>query len=332
MQDLDLIKQAKVSALNGNILDRDSIISLLQIDPESKECEYLGQTAREVASVVCRDRAYLWAAIGIDFKACPMSCDYCSLGEKWGIVKEERELSEHEVIELAKQFVDQGARWIVLRTTQFYSLDKLIKLAGKIKQEVPGEYELGLNTGEFDEDIAKRMADAGLEFVYHTLRLREGVDTRFDPAERIATLAAVSKSPLNLVSLIEPLGIEHTSEEIADSFLSAMKYGAVVTGCMERIPVAGTPLGELPGISERRLAQVVAVTRLAAGFHAPDICVHRASELAFAWGANVTVVETGAIPRDTFCTPKEEWKGFTPEIARRWFAAQGYQVSHGRNG
>jgi len=326
LKEFDLIKRAKLNALNGNILDRESIIALLQIDPESKECDFLGKAAREVASIICKDRAYLWAAIGIDFKPCPMNCDFCSLGEKWGIVTEENELGDNEVIERVRQFVSQGVRWIVLRTTQFYSLDKLIELAGKIKKEVCGEYELGLNAGEFDESIAKRMAKEGLEFVYHTLRLREGINTRFDPAKRIVTLEAISKSTLDLVYLIEPLGIEHTNEEIADALLSALKYGAVVTGCMERVPVAGTPLGELPDISERRLAQVIAVSRLAAGFHAPDICVHRASKLAFEWGANVTVVETGAIPRDACCTLKEEWKGFTSETAKRWFEAKGYKV------
>jgi hypothetical protein len=30
-----------------------------------------------------------------------------------------------------KQFADQGVRWIALRRTQFYSLDKLINMAGK---------------------------------------------------------------------------------------------------------------------------------------------------------------------------------------------------------
>jgi biotin synthase len=326
MTDIDLIQKAKKSALDGKLLDRESIIALLQIDPQSEECEALGKAAREVASVICKDRAYLWAAIGLDYKACPMNCNYCSLGEKWGIVKEESEFTEDEVMELVKQFVDQGVRWIVLRTTQFYSLDKLINMAGKIKKNIHGEYELGLNVGEFDESIAKRMLDEGLEFVYHTLRLREGIDTRFDPAERIATLDAINNSSLKLVSLVEPLGIEHTNEEIADAFLTAMKFGAVVTGCMERIPVAGTPLGELPAISERRLAQVIAVTRLAAGFHAPDICVHQTSELAIEWGANVTVVETGAIPRDNCCSSKAEWKGFNPETAKRWFESKGYQV------
>lgn len=326
MTEIDLIRKAKSRALNGELLDSESIIALLQIDPESKECEALGRAAREVASVVCKDRAYLWAAIGLDFKPCPMNCNYCSLGEKWGIVSSESELSRDEVMYLVEQFVNQDVRWIVLRTTQFYSLDKLIGLASEIKKNVTGEYELGLNVGEFDENIAKKMADAGLEFVYHTLRLREGIDTRFNPSERLATMEAVKKSPLKLVSLIEPIGIEHTNEEIADAFLTAMKYGAVVTGGMERIPVEGTPLGNLPRISEKRLAQISAVTRLAAGFHAPDICVHRASEIAMEWGANVTVVETGAIPRDTCCSSKVEWKGFTHEMAKKWFNSKGYCV------
>lgn len=322
----DLIEMAKKSALDGKLLDRDSIISLLQIDPNSIECEFLGKAAREVASIVCKDRAYLWAAIGLDYKTCPMNCNYCSLGEKWGIVKEEREFSEEEVMGRIKQYVDQGVRWIVLRTTQFYSLDKLIELAKKIKNTVHGEYELGLNVGEFDENIAKRMIDAGVGFVYHTLRLREGIDTKFDPAERLATLESVKNSQLNLVFLVEPLGVEHTNEEIADIFLTAIKYGAVVTGCMERIPVAGTPLGELPKISEKRLAQVVAVTRLAAGFNAPDICVHQASELSMEWGANVAVVETGSIPRDSCCSSNEEWQGFNTYVAKKWFQSKGYQV------
>lgn len=326
MKALELIEKAKDSALKGRVLDRESIISLLQIDPESEECQLLGDAARSVATEICSDRAYLWAAIGVDFKPCPMNCDYCSLGEKWGIVKEERVLEEREVIELVSQFIKQGVRWIVLRSTQFYSLDKLLELSALIRKEVQGDYELGLNVGEFDERIALRMTDAGLGFVYHTLRLREGVNTRFDPDERLATLEAVKKSPLKLVYLVEPLGIEHTNEEIADSFLTAMKYGASVTGCMERIPVPGTPLGELPAISERRLAQVIAVTRLAAGIHAPDICVHRASMLAMEWGANVTVVETGAVPRDTCCSSKENWKGFTPEAAKEWFESCDYQV------
>lgn len=326
MSSIELIQQAKENALNGKLLDRESIIALLQIHPESEDCQALGKAAREVASFVCKDRAYLWAAIGMDRKPCSMNCDFCSLGEEWDIVKEEYEFSLSEVIELVQQFVDQGVRWIVLRTTQFYSLEKLIELVDKIRKSVPGEYELGLNVGEFDDDMAQKLGEIGLDFVYHSLRLREGINTKFDPAERLATMGAVKNSPIKLVSLVEPIGVEHSNEELADAFLTAIEYGAVVTGGMERIPVEGTPLGKYPPITEKRLAQIVAVTRLAANFRAPDICVHRASEIAMEWGANVTVVETGAIPRDTCSSLTEEWKGFNPELAKKWFNSHDYRV------
>lgn len=326
MSNLELIHNAKTNALNGKLLDRESIIALLKIDPESEGCQELGKAAREVASLVCKDRAYLWAAIGMDSKPCTMNCDFCSLGDEWDIVNEEYEYSMAEAIELVKDYVDQGVRWIVLRTTQFYSLDKLIELVGKIKETIPGDYELGLNVGDFNQEMAKKLEEIGLDFVYHSLRLGEGINTKFDPAERLATMEAIKNSQIKLFSWVEPIGVEHSNEELADAFLTAMEYGAVVTGCMERIPVEGTPLGKYPPISEKRLAQIVAVTRLAANFHAPDIAVHKPSQLAIKWGANVTVVEIGANPRDSSSSLTQEWKGFTPDLAKDCFYSNDYSV------
>lgn len=326
MDSLALVRKAKEEALAGKLLDRDTIIALLDIDPWSKAGEYLGQAAREVAAAVCKNRAYLWAAIGLDFRACPMSCNFCSLGEHWGLVGEEREFSETDIVRAVEEYVRDGVRWIVLRTTQFYDLEKLIELVPRIRETVPGSYQLVLNVGEFDAAVAARMARAGVEYVYHTVRLREGIDTKFNPVERMATLRAVNSSPLQLVYLVEPVGVEHTNEEIANAFLTAMQFGAVVTGAMARVPVTGTPLGRLPVVAPERLAQIAAVTRLAAGYRAPDICVHPASKLALQWGANVTVVEKGAIPREAGCHTGSCWQGFDAATAKEWFAACGYRV------
>ncbi len=72
-------------------------------------------------------------------------------------------------------------RWIVLRTTEFYSLEILSELIGKIRRAVPGSYEIGLNVGEFDLEKANALHHAGVDFIYHSLRLGEGRDTRFEP-------------------------------------------------------------------------------------------------------------------------------------------------------
>lgn len=80
--------------------------------------------------------------------------------------------------------------------------------------------------------------------------------------------------------------------------LAGLEAGAKVCGVMARVPVPGSPLASYPPVSAERLAQLVAVTRICCGQETPDICVHPPVAQAVAWGANVLVVETGAIPRD----------------------------------
>ena len=81
----------------------------------------LGAAARRVSHKLTGDRAYLWGAIGVDFAPCSMNCDFCSLGEKWGIATETREYDEEETIRQVREYAENGVRWIVLRATEFYS-------------------------------------------------------------------------------------------------------------------------------------------------------------------------------------------------------------------
>ena len=321
-----LIKDAKEKALRGELLDREAFIKLLEIDPLSESCDALGEAADEVAKAVTKGQAYIWGAIGIDYHPCPMNCDYCSLGEKWGIVKEDYELPQGEIIEIVRKYVEQKVRWIVLRTTQFYSTDKLKLLVERIRRDVAGEYELVVNIGEFDCALADEFHLKGVDCAYHTLRLREGKDTSFDPGDRIKTMGNIKKSKLKLVSLIEPIGIEHGNEEIAEALYNIVNYDAVVSGAMQRIPVKGTPLGEIDAISERRLAQIIGAIRLALNYKVKDICVHMASETSVKFGANVVVVETGAVPRDDSNSLSEDWNEFCPLDAERMFNDHGYKV------
>lgn len=320
------IDSYKKSVLEGNSLTREAIIQLLEIDPGSELCDYLGEAAFEVAQKVTNNRAYFWGAFGVDYKPCSMNCDFCSFGEKWGIVTVEKEFTIEEIIENVAGYAECGVRWIVLRTTEFYSLEQLGNMIVQIRAAVPGEYEIGLNVGEFDEKRAFELYEHGVQFIYHSLRMGEGKDTLFDPQERINTLTAVKNSPLDLVFLVEPIGIEHTNEEIADICQMTIDYGAIVSGAMARVPVEGTPLGKYPQISERRLAQIIAVIRMACGYKVKDICVHPVNETAIKWGANVTVVETGAIPRDRCCFSDETWNSFDINEVKSWFENQGYTM------
>lgn len=320
-----IIDDAKYRAIAGKPLDHGTIVALLSIPEESELCDYLGNAAREAAAAICGNQAYLWGAVGVDATPCTMNCKYCSLGEEWGLITQKEQLEDEEIFRIVQNYEQGNVRWIVLRTTQFYSLDKLGGFIEKIRRAVPGKYELGINAGEMDQALAGQIAASGASFAYHSLRLGEGRDTVFRPEDRVATLKAIGASPLDLVYLVEPVGREHTGEEIADIMQSVLDCGTNVSGAMARVPVPGTPLGSIPQISERRLAQIIAVSRLVCGRAIPDICVHPCNDLALAWGANVTVVECGSIPRDVG-QHGQAWHGFDCRQADEAFRRNGYIV------
>jgi biotin synthase len=294
---MNIIQLAKEKALNGILLSEKEIIELLSIELKSKEDIELREAAREVARIKTNNRGYIWSAIGADYATCPMNCKFCSFGEDWGIIKKSVRYSEKEIIAKAKFFVENGADYIVLRTTEFYSIPKLINITKKIKKQIPGDYKVVVNTGELDMTISNLMYEEGIYGVYHACRLREGIDTPFDVSVRCNTMNNIKRSKLELISLVEPIAPEHTNEEIAKNFLNIVNYRATISGAMARIPVKGTPLGDSKMISNSRMAQIIAVLRLAGGNVVKDICVHPVSLEALKSGANVMVVETGAVPR-----------------------------------
>lgn len=325
---IELIDRVKQDSLKGIVQPKETMIKLLDIPVGTPEYEHLCHAAFEAAKIISGGEAYLWGAIGVDYAVCPMNCKFCSLGEEWGIVKTSKSFSQEEIIAQIQEYVVQGIRFIVLRTTEFYSIDTLCEFLKNIRLEVSGEYELVLNIGEFDVETAEKIHESGADGIYHALRLREGIDTIFDPKDRMHTLASVRDSKLKLIHLVEPVGPEHTNEEIADILLNAIDYGVVITGAMARTPVKGTPLGEIPALEEKRLAQIIAVTRLTSGVR--DICAHPPSKAVIQSGANVVVIERGAIPRDTDLSEKV-WNAFDARTAKDYFKESGYKVIQKRD-
>lgn len=320
------IEECLRKCLAGERLSRNEIIRLLDVEPGGADDRFLREAAREASQKIAGGKGYIWCAVGMDYAPCSMNCKFCSFGEKWGIVREPRHFEPEQVFAHVRTYAENGAAYIVLRTTEFYDLDRLLGFIPEIRAKIPGGYAIVLNTGELDAAAAAKAKAAGVYGVYHALRLREGTDTPFNPAERIATMKNVSASGMTLVSLVEPLGCEHTDEEIADSFLNAAACGAKICGAMARFPVDGTPFGSSPMISGPRLAHVVAALRLSGGSAVRDICVHKATPEALESGANVMVVESGAIPRDSDLSEKD-WAGVDMARAREMLAAAGYEIS-----
>ncbi len=271
-------------------------------------------------------RGRIWASIGVDFTPCTRNCKFCSLGEEWGVHPKPYELSTGEVCDVAREYVEGGAAWIVLRTTQDFPIPRLVELAREVRRRIPEHVELVVNTGEYGMEGARQLRDAGYSSVYHVVRLREGVDTVFHPADRESTIKAARQAGLGLTYLVEPLGPEHTDEEIAREAVRARQLGAAQVGAMARVPVRGTPLGGCCQVSTERLCRTVAVSRLAAGKRAKWVCVHPPTPEALRAGANILVVEAGAVPRDTG-SGQGKWRGFGMAEAVDMLRSAGYEIA-----
>ena len=124
---------------------------------------------------------------------------------------------------------------------------------------------------------------------------------------------------------MEPVGPEHSDEELADAILFTGSVSPAFSGAARRIAIPGTPMGRAGMISELRMAQVVAVTRLGVPRTVPGNCVHEPCTLGAAAGANLFWAEAGANPRDTR-EKTEEGRGGTVENCRRIFRESGWDT------
>jgi len=305
------------------------IVQLLSIKNSSSEFQELLREAKKMTMNRLGKRGHLWCAIGLDYRPCPMSCRFCAFAAKWGIIKESRELTTEEVIDWAEYFISEGASYLILRTSEAYPVKRLASLGRVIKEMMPDGVKLVANTRQLTTEQYEMLRSMGFDGIYMTIRLREGIDTNFNVEKRRRTINNAKKAGLEVYSLVEPIGPEHTYREIAERIVELRdSIKPVVIGAMARVPVKGTPLFPLGRISEEELAKITAVitlTTLPVLDNVKLVCSHPPYELLAEAGANAYVVEVGAIPRDEYFSSKE-WLRFTTEDAKRLLTKAGYVV------
>jgi biotin synthase len=157
---------------------------------------------------------------------------------------------------------------------------------------------MAANIGDLDEEGAKALVDVGFTAAYHARRLREGIDTKLNPEKRLNTIRCLKDAGLTISSCVEPIGPEHTPEELVDSIFECLDYGVESMATMRRISVPGTPLFKNGMIPEVELARITSIVRLTFGEQAISFGVHEPNVLALVSGANIVFPEVGPNPRD----------------------------------
>jgi len=316
-------------ALAREALSRQEAAWLLsEIDPRSREMHALMGAANRLNRESSGNRGEVHAQIGVNVAPCPHGCGFCSFAAQAGVFKERLDMSPDEAAARAKSFVADGANVIYLMTTGNFGFDGFIEVAEAIRAGIPAEIPMVANVDDLGPDRARQLVRAGFQGAYHTIRMGEGSDTRIPPARRLATMRAILQAGLRLAYCVEPIGPEHTVEEIVEKIFIGKEYGVWFSGAMRRIPVPGTGLASRGMISELELARVVAVVRLVMGDSAKANCTHEPNLPSLLAGANLIWAESGSNPRDLE-GETAKGRGLTAARCGQLLRDAGYEVSGG---
>ena len=295
----------KVSEKIGTILtkgldfkgiSRDEALALMHIELQSREAYALMETANQMSRSRFANKGERHLHIGLNVEPCPMDCSFCSLTRKAGIFKEKIEFPMETVLDWARQGEAQGADGLNIMTTGTYPFRRLLEVGRLLTSEV--KVPLIANTRDITHQEGEQLLEAGFVGFYHAVRLGEGKDTPLDPKRRIRTLQVLRDVGLLWMNCVEPVGPEHSTEEIVDLMFLARQYGAVYSGVMRRINFPGSPMEKFGMITELEMARMVAVSRLVMGDVPRAHCTHEPNSAALLAGANLFFPEVGSSPRD----------------------------------
>lgn len=285
-----------------------------RIPPSKEDCVVLlncpaisieASAIRAVADAISRERfgnqAFVLGQIGIEINPCPGQCKFCSFAESHTSFTPSK-MSLDEVLAGANNFTASGDLYaIFLMTMHGFDFDKLLAIVNSMRERMSLQSQIVVNIGDFDRQQARLLRDAGVSGAYHIYRLREGIDTRLNPETRKQTITAIKDAGLDFYYCCEPIGPEHSSEELVEQLFIGIEVGCFQHAAMRRVYIPNSPLASYGQITELRLAQVTAVVALAslACSETKGIAVHEPNLIGLTSGANVIYAETGSNPRDT---------------------------------
>jgi biotin synthase len=296
--------RSKVNEIVGKVLDGDFITRkeieyLLEIDPHSMEGGFIMTAANSITRTASQAKAEVHAQIGLNLSPCPNNCSFCAFAEKNGVFRDTKELPMEEIVQSALRAEGDGANAIFFMTTHDYPFQKYVEISKEVKSKLKPETVMIANIGDFGYKEGRQLKEAGYTGIYHAIRMGEGRDTQINPETRLNTIKSARDAGLLIGTCVEPIGPEHSVDEISEKILIGREIKPCFSGAMRRISIPGSGLARYGMISEYRLAFLVAVVRLAMGREVIGNCTHEPNLLGPVAGANLFWAEVGTNPRDT---------------------------------
>jgi biotin synthase len=306
----------------------EEIALLLEVEPHSLDAGHIMAAADAMSRRASGGIAEVHAQIGLNLSPCPRDCAFCAFAARNHVFDEAYEFAPEDVVRFASRAERDGANAIFVMATGDYPFGKYIEMSEEIRRALDPATIMIANVGDFSISQGKKLRDAGYSGIYHAVRMGEGRDTTIPPETRLKTVRAAREAGLLVGTCVEPVGPEHTTDEIVEKTLIGRDMNPCYSGSARRITIPGSGLEHHGMISEYEMAYIVAVLRIAMG---PDVignCTHEPNILGASAGANLFWAEGGANPRDTE-TETTEGRGLDAAVCRKMFEETDWELVDG---
>lgn len=303
----------------GRPLTKTEAEILLSAPENSLEAALTCASANAISRKRFQNSALLLGQIGVDMEPCDGDCGFCFFAKSHTQI-EASVLSREEILIRCERFSRGGAQGVFLMTMHRFGFDWFRDLCANLRRAIPSNLEILANVGDITLAQLQELKEAGVTGAYHVCRLREGIDSCMEPSQRLATIDRIIEAGLDWYNLCEPIGPEHTPQELAGQIWLGVDRPCRQHGAMQRFPVPGSPLYASGQISLSRLSQIVAVIVLAtqAKPELRSIAVNVSNIASLFGGANAFFPEAGE-PDLAEISSEGIWpeRGFTTALWRQ---------------
>ena len=314
--------------LEGQGLSREEVRALFEVPERTREAAMIRWAGQELSLRAADGLAEIHGQIGLNSTKCPMDCQFCSFAKSATCRTEIFELDRDDVLAYAEAHMKNGVNLLLLLCTASYRFDKLLEMAETVRQEIPADMPLLVNCDDLTLERCLQLKQVGVNGAYHAARMGEGVDTKIPVDKRVRTFDHLREAGLSLSTCVEPIGPEHSIDELVEATFRCIAQNPMSGGAARRVGVPGTGLYERGMITELRNADYVAIYRLACGVDMRLNCSANTA-LTAASGANLAWTELGLNPRDAKARTEHGGRANNMTLCQKTFHGAGWEILDG---
>lgn len=260
---------------------------LLEFTDHSSEANLAVSLANRLHHQACNGTGQISAEIETVIGPCPGNCGFCKHAEGRSM-ESFWEIDDGSLAKIAEGLgLFSDVRSIRLTTCAYADIDTVCRQVGIVRDNAKCGTRIYVNTRDLGPDDCRQLKAAGAYGAVHAPRLGEGKDTEIPLETRLDTMTNLVKSGLEVITGVEPIGPEHSIEDIVDNFFLTLNMGCASCELVPREPIPGTKFNQFGKLGQSRFNQIRAVLTLGSSWYTAPHRVPYAG--AYVTGGNVVV-------------------------------------------